>query len=576
MKLLIKKSLLILGTFKNRLPLMFFLFLIVSLIDVIGIGMIGPFVALLGYSGNIVSEYPIFLFLLGDVENQTIIIALGVLLSSIFILKGFVAFFVQRKILSLGYEIRTSIVEKLVKSYQESSYENISNKDTSAIVVNANTHVGLYIDSIFVPALRMSIEVIVIIGIFILMAFTSFILVLVASALMTIVLTIYFKFIRSRLSYYGRIMSKKEASIISELKHVIGAFREIRLLGVENFFRNEIKKDVIEFGKAGVITRSLHLISRYVVESTLVIFVVALVILMVSQSESIGSIYSMLSVFAVGSLRLVPSFSAVGAGLANIKTATYAMDSLYDEIVIINESVENSADMDSGISMDFNSVELKNVSYSYKSNDNYQVLKGINLSIKKGSFIAISGKSGAGKSTLLDIMTGMLQPTRGNLLVNNIQIITQASIHSWQQKCAFIPQNVFLINSSIKKNIALGLDHDDIDYAKLQLAISAANLDQVLVQNDMDIDSYVGEGGVRLSGGQRQRVALARALYAEREVIFMDEATSALDKETEDEVMTHIESLRGKITIILISHSQSALKNCDQVFQMANGRLTNT
>ena len=179
MKLLIKKSLLILGKFKNRLPLMFFLFLIVSLIDVIGIGMIGPFVALLGYSGNIVSEYPIFLFLLGDVENQTIIIALGVLLSSIFILKGFVAFFVQRKILSLGYEIRTSIVEKLVKSYQESSYENISNKDTSAIVVNANTHVGLYIDSIFVPALRMSIEVIVIIGIFILMAFTSFILVLV-------------------------------------------------------------------------------------------------------------------------------------------------------------------------------------------------------------------------------------------------------------------------------------------------------------------------------------------------------------------------------------------------------------
>ena len=211
MKSLIEKSFLILGKFKKRLPLMFFLFFVVSMIDVIGIGLIGPFVALLGYSESIVNEYPIFLFLLGDVENRVIIIALGVLLSSIFILKGFVAFYVQRKILSLGYEIRTSTVEKLVKSYQESSYENISNRDSSTIVVNANTHVGLYIDSIFVPALRMSIEIIVIIGIFILMAFTSFILVIVASALMTIVLTVYFKFIKNRLSFYGQIMSEKEA-----------------------------------------------------------------------------------------------------------------------------------------------------------------------------------------------------------------------------------------------------------------------------------------------------------------------------------------------------------------------------
>ena len=576
MLLLIKKSSLILGKFKKRLPLMFFLFLTVSLIDVIGIGMIGPFVALIGYKGSIVNDYPIFLSLLGNVDNRTIIIFVGALLSSIFIVKGFVAFFVQKKILSLGYEIRTSIVEKLVKSYQKYSYEDISNRDPSTIVVNANTHVGLFVDSIFVPALRMSIEIIVIIGIFLLMAFTNFLLVLVAAILMTIVLVVYFKFIRARLTYYGEIMSNKEASIITELKHVIGTFREIRLLGVEEFFRNEIKNDVIEFGKAGVITRSLHLISRYVVESTLVVFVVALVILMISQSEPIESIYALLSVFAVGSLRLVPSFSAIGAGLANIKTASYAMNSLYDELIVINEIEENSRDIKPVLSIDFKSLELKNISYSYKTNEKYEVLKNVNLSIKKGSFIAISGKSGSGKSTLIDIMTGMLQPTEGSFFVNNSQVMEKLSIDSWQQKCAFIPQSVFLINSSIKKNIALGLDDIDIDNEKLRLAISGANLKSVLIQNDMDIDSQVGEGGIRLSGGQRQRVALARALYAEREVIFMDEATSALDKETEDEVMTHIGSLRGKITIILITHSQSALKNCDHVFQMVDGRLTNT
>ena len=574
MLLQIKKSLFILGNFKKRLPLMFFLFLCVSMIDVIGIGMIGPFVALVGHKGIIVNDYPIFFSLLGNVGNSFIIIFFGVLLSSIFIVKGFVAFFVQKKILSLGYEIRASIVEKLVNSYQKSSYEDISNKDSSTVVVNANTHVGLFIDSVFIPALKMSIEIIVIIGIFMLMAFTSFLLVLVAVILMTIVLSVYYKFIRARLSYYGEIMSNREASIISELQNVIGTFREIRLLGVEKFFRNEIKNDVIEFGKAGVITRSLHLISRYVIESSLVVFVVALVILMISQSKSIESIYALLSVFAVGSLRLVPSFNAIGLGLANIKTASYAMNSLFDEIIDINEINKKSIDINPTFLIDFESLELKNISYSYKTNENSKVLKDINLYIKKGNFVAILGKSGTGKSTLIDIMTGMLQPTSGSFFVNNFKVMEKLSIESWQKKCAFIPQSIFLINSSIKKNIALGLDDIDIDNEKLQLAISGANLNSVLFQNSMDIDSSVGERGLRLSGGQRQRVAIARALYAGREVIFMDEVTSALDKETEDDVMTHISSLRGKITIILITHSQSALKNCDQVFKMVNGTIT--
>ena len=574
MKELIKKSLFILGRFKLRLPLMFLLFLIVSMIDVIGIGLIGPFVAMIGHTGVIVNDYPIFLTLIGNVDNKTIIISLGVVLVLVFFIKGFIAFFAQKKILSLGYEIRTFIVEKLVKSYQDASYEEISGKEASEIVVNANTHVGLFIDSIFIPILRMSIEIIVIIGIFLLMAFTNLLLVLVASILMILVLVIYFKFVKIRLSFYGKIMSKKEVAIISELKHTIGAFREVRLLGVENFFRNEIKNDVIEFGKAGVVTRSLHLISRYVVEVSLVFFVVTLVIFLILQAEPIESIYALLSVFAVGSLRLVPSFSLIGGGLANIRTATYAMNSLYDELILINDQEKSLNKSNSNLNIKFESLELKNISYSYKSNENHKVLKNINLNIKKGSFVAISGKSGSGKSTLMDIMTGMLQATEGSFLVNNIQISQKTNIEAWQKKCAFIPQSVFLINSSIKKNIALGVEDNDINHDRLKLAISRANLEEVLIQNHMDIDSQVGEDGIRLSGGQKQRVALARALYAKREFIFMDEATSALDKETEDEIMSHIGSLRGKITIILITHSQSALKNCDHVFQMVNGKLT--
>lgn len=573
----IKKSLFVLGRFKYRLPLMLFLFLTVSLIDVMGIGLIGPFVALLGHQGNIVEDYPLFLSFFGFSENKTIITFIGVSLAMVFCLKGFVAFFVQKKILSLGYEIRTDIIDKLVKSYQKTSYEDIAIKDVSSVVVNANTHVGLFVDSVFVPALRMSIEFIVVLGIFLLMAYTSLSLVLIVSVLLSFVIFVYYKFIKTKLYYYGQIMSTKEVAIIDEIKQIIGAFREIRLLGVEDFFRNEIRNDVIKFGEAGVITKTLHLISRYVIEATLVIFIVAIVMFMIYQSQPIEYIFSVLSVFAVGSLRLVPSFNAIGLGFANIRTATYALHSLHDELTSINntEDVNFSVDNKDDPLKEFHHLELKNLSYAYKIKKKSIILENVNLRINSGDFVAISGKSGSGKSTLMDIMAGMLKPSEGIFSVNNIEVneAGDMSMKLWQKKCAYIPQSVFLTNNSIKKNIALGINENDINHERLKVAVNGANLKQVMEKNNMNLDSNVGEGGIKLSGGQRQRVALARALYAEREVIFMDEATSALDKETEDEVMTHIESLRGHVTIILITHSQSALKNCNQVFNLAEGRL---
>jgi len=572
----IKKTLFILGRFNRRLPFMLLLFLIVSMIDVLSIGLIGPFVGLLAYSGNITEDYLLLQSILGVVDNNVTVTFVGIVLVFTFCAKGFVAFFVQKKILSLGYEIRTNIVNKLVKSYQETDYEDIVGKDISTMVVNAHTHVGLFIDSVFVPALRMTIELIVVIGIFALMAYTSFLLVILISALLSLVLIIYFMFVRKRLFYYGQVMSDKEMSLIDSIKDLIGAFREIRLLGVEKFFRNEVTNQVIEFGTAGVITRSLHLISRYVIEASLAVFVVGLVIYLLYQSNSVESIFTVLSVFAVGSLRLVPSFSAIGLGMANIRTGTYALNSLYEDLTTIKNVEENSTANKVRTSARFEILELKDVSFTYKSKQSHEVLKSVNISIKKGDFVAISGKSGSGKSTLMDILTGMLQPTSGSFFINNIEIGISSDIdmHWWQSKCAYIPQTVFLINSSIKKNIALGLTDDEINEERLKLAIKESNLTSLLAQNGMDIDSEVGEGGVKLSGGQRQRVALARALYARREVIFMDEATSALDKSTEDEVMTHMESLRGQITIVLITHKQSTLKTCNKIFNVLDGKVT--
>ena len=418
----LKKTIYILGNFKNRLPFLGLLFFIVSLIEVIGIGLIGPFVALLGYQENIINNYPFFYEFFGLTDNKSIISFVGAMLVLIFCSKGFVAYFVQRKILSLGYEIRTSIVEKLISSYQKKEYEDIASKEVSSVLVNTNTHVGLFIDSIFIPSLRMSIEVILIIGIFLLMAFTNFLLVFTVASLLTLVILLYYKFIRTKLFHYGKIMSQKESSVISEIKQIIGAFREIRILGVEDFFRKEIKQNVNQYGEAGVITRSLYVISRYVVEASVVIFIVALVILMINQKQPTEYIFSVLSIFAVGALRLVPSFNTIGIGIANIRTAKYALNSLYDELKQIKEEslfVQEKSDL---VSKNFQCLDLIDINYSYSGEKDLKVLTDINLKINKGDFVAISGKSGSGKSTLMDIMTCMLKPSEGKLLINGEEI----------------------------------------------------------------------------------------------------------------------------------------------------------
>tara|TARA_A100000164_G_scaffold381836_1_gene435855 strand:- start:2026 stop:3756 length:1731 start_codon:yes stop_codon:yes gene_type:complete len=573
----LKKTIYILGNYKYRLPFLGFLFFVISLIEVIGIGLIGPFVALLGYQENIINNYPFFNEVFGLTDNKSIVSFVGLALVLIFCSKGFVAYFVQKKILSLGYEIRTSIVEKLISSYQKTDYEDIASKKVSSVLVNTNTHVGLFIDSIFIPALRLSIEVIIIIGIFLLMALTNLLLVLTVAILLSVVILLYYKFIRVKLFYYGKIMSQKESSIISEIKQIIGAFREIRILGVEDFFRKEIKKDVDQYGEAGVITRSLYVISRYVVEASVVIFIVALVILMINQQQPIEYIFSVLSVFAVGALRLVPSFNAIGIGIANIRTAKYALNSVYDELKKIQEETALKKNKSNLILKNFESLDLIDVNYSYKSEKELKVLSDINIKIKKGDFVAISGKSGSGKSTLMDIMTCMLKPSDGKLVINGQELknFSKENLKDWFNKCTFIPQSVFLINKSIKNNIALGIEEKNIDFDKLDKAVKQANLGQVMEKNNMNLDSMVGENGIKLSGGQKQRVALARALYSERELIFMDEATSALDKETEDQVMSNIEILKGQVTLVIISHSSNALNSCNKVFKLEEGRIIN-
>ncbi len=218
------------------------------------------------------------------------------------------------------------------------------------------------------------------------------------------------------------------------------------------------------------------------------------------------------------------------------------------------------------------SIVLKNVEYSYPNSD-FNALSEINLKIDSGESIGFIGASGSGKTTLVDILLGLLIPKTGEVLLNDEPL--NNSIRCWHDNIAYLPQQVFIIDNTLRANIALGEDENKIDQIKLNNAIKKANLCELVDQLPMGVDTVLGERGARLSGGQRQRVALARAFYYERDVLIMDESTSALDNETELEIIEEIKQLKGEKTIIVIAHRLTTVRYCDRIYKMEKGRIVN-
>ena len=218
----------------------------------------------------------------------------------------------------------------------------------------------------------------------------------------------------------------------------------------------------------------------------------------------------------------------------------------------------------------FKVLEITDLNFQYP-NRSTNALKDINLVIKAGESIGFVGISGSGKTTLLDVLLGLIEPCSGSIKFNEVPL--EESLPEWLSNTAYIPQMVFLMDDSLKKNIALGIDDEQVDMNRLHQAIEQAQLSDLVKQLPKGLDNIVGERGIRLSGGQRQRIALARAFYHGRNVLVMDEATSALDNKTEEEIVDQIRRLKGQITMIIIAHRHSTVKHCDKIYRLEQGKL---
>ena len=265
--------------------------------------------------------------------------------------------------------------------------------------------------------------------------------------------------------------------------------------------------------------------------------------------------------------RLFPSFTKILLNLNNLRASRVSVIKVFNDIRNIPDENENFTN--NKIKFE-NSIEIVNLSFNYKSRNN-QIFKNTNLEIKKGEMIGLVGKSGSGKSTLIELMMGFLKPSKGEILIDNKNIFQH--LREWRNQLGYVAQKNYIEDGTILSNIALGLSEENINFDQIDACVDVAQLNLFTKDLDKGLKTKVGERGIQLSDGQRKRIAIARALYSNPQILFLDEATNSLDKDTEKEFFKIIKSLKGKKTVIIISHDLNLLEDCDRIFNIYNNNL---
>ncbi|CAM8363884.1 MdlB ABC-type multidrug transport system, ATPase and permease components [Candidatus Methylopumilus universalis] len=371
---------------------------------------------------------------------------------------------------------------------------------------------------------------------------------------------------RKKLLDYSQSMAFESTYLIKSLQEGLGGIRDILINGSQVIYCQIYEKSDRIFRRAQGNTLFISSSPRYIMETLGIIIVSIWVYLLSRESFGIVKATPIIATVVLGVQRLLPIMQQAYAAWTGILSS---QTSLQDTLKLLNQPLPEYLRQLTSKPLPFNrNISLKGISFRYTSKLPY-VLKEVNFNIKKGSRVGFIGPTGSGKSTLLDIIMCLLQPTDGKLEIDG-QTLNSSNQRSWQMHIAHVPQNIFLVDSTIEENIAFGVQKNKINFKRVRQSAKQAQIDDYIQNLPQQYKTFVGERGIRLSGGQRQRIGIARALYNKADVIIFDEATSALDDKTEKDLIQAIEKLSKDLTILIIAHRYTTLKNCSHIFECSN------
>ena len=572
----------LLGKRRTKLFVMLLLFLVSSLLDLVGLSLIGAYMSLLVEPENISSSYiSEFLGNYGVLLNfQELILYVGLCLITIFFFKFLFSLFITATISRFSLNTIVFLRIRSVETIQKMPYLDLISRNSSEFIQAINAHVSEFTNVLRESLLLIS-NTVVSIAILTFLAFTSPYAMLVLVILLFLLYFGHSRLLASRLENYGKLSVKGGVLTTKAFIEGLKGMKDLTILGTGNLFKdrilqasklvviNQFKKEVINF------------MPKYVLEFFLIFFLVSLILTSFYLKQDLNELVAVIGIFAVASVRLLPLVGAVVSSLGEVGFRREAVSFIYkylkDYERLTNDSENQdkyqSSSLEKQSKLKLNTLRFNNVNFKYPSRSNL-TLRGVNFEIRQGEAIGIMGSSGAGKSTLLDLVLGFIEPTSGEILINSIPLNEQLT--SWRLSTAYLPQEVYLIDDSIANNIALGVKESEIDLNKVNNALEDAQLLEFVKDLPSGVKTSLGEGGVKISGGQRQRIALARAFYFDRDTLILDEATSALDSETEKEIIDKIKYLKGSKTLIVIAHRLTTLEHCDRIYRVEKGILTET
>lgn len=551
--------------------------LIGAALEAVGIGVVLPLISLLSDVDFLV-KYPRvaeIVYVCGIKSHASLIIAASILIIVLYFLKNM--YIVWETRLQIRFSMKNQIyyAKTLLAEYLMKPYLFHVNHNTATLIRNVSSGSATVFVNILVSVLQLLTEIVTALTIWgMLVMVDAFTAIVVAGVLLVLLMGILRAF-RRKIVSQGVVQNQYAVQYGKWLYQALGAIKETKIMHKEVFFLEEFDKAYAAYGQAQGRFSFLNQIPRNIIEFLVLSGLMLLIIVKILAGESAENIVSLLGVLALAAFRLMPSVNRIVSCVNAIKFSMPLLNELSQELGAIRQRRNRHEQLQiegHSAKMQFShKIVVKELGFRY-SETSKDVLDDADFEIPKGAYVGVVGPSGAGKTTFVDILLGLLPPTKGSICVDGQDI--QTDIRGWQENLAYVPQSIYLIDATIKENIALGENIESIDDAKIENVLRMAELYDFVEELPKGANTMVGERGVKLSGGQRQRIGIARALYQKPEVLILDEATSALDNATEKSITDTILKLKGHITIIAIAHRETTLADCDFKVKFENGHAS--
>lgn len=508
--------------------------------------------------------------ILGIRSYRTFLVFLALILALIYIIKNAFLLFNMNVQNRFVYNNQFETQKKLLHDLLLRPYEfflGIDSGEILRVITNDTSLTYSLLTNVLMFFSEMVVSIALVVSIFIMAPFIT----VVMAAVLLVVVLIIMSIIRPFLERASLKSQGAYSSMNKWLLQAIQGIKEIKIMRKEGFFEEEYNKAGRVYVRMNRQTTTLSQMPRFIIEAASMSSFLVTISYMIYKGMDLERVIPILSAIAMAAIRILPSINRISSCMSAMAAYEPYLDKMIENLKEVSISDDNNSWQQEGFIQRLkNTFGFYNICYSYPSGNGY-VFNYATMMIEKGQSIGIVGASGAGKTTAIDILLGLLRPQNGSVIVDGKEIFMDWK--GWLSQVGYIPQSIFILDGSIRANVAFGISDDRVDDDAVWKALEeAALLDYVKALPDK-LDTELGERGVRLSGGQRQRIGIARALYFNPSVLFFDEATSALDGDTESAIMESINSLQGTKTLVIIAHRISTIEKCDHIFRVENGSV---